>query len=78
MMPIGALIARYVKVFEVADPAWFYLHVSCQTTAYVIGLVGWGTGLQLGSQSPGIQYSSHRYIGITLFVFGTLQVLHGP
>lgn len=75
MMPIGALIARYVKVFEVADPAWFYLHVSCQTTAYVIGLVGWGTGLQLGSQSPGIQYSSHRYIGITLFVFGTLQVL---
>ncbi|WOH16299.1 hypothetical protein DCAR_0935850 [Daucus carota subsp. sativus] len=75
MMPIGALIARYVKVFEVADPAWFYLHVSCQTAAYLIGLVGWGTGLQLGNQSPGIQYSSHRYIGITLFVFGTLQVL---
>ncbi|KAL1832294.1 hypothetical protein ACET3Z_001945 [Daucus carota] len=75
MMPVGALIARYVKVFEVADPGWFYLHVSCQTTAYIIGLVGWGTGLRLGSESPGIQYSSHRYIGITLFVFGTLQVL---
>lgn len=75
MMPVGALIARYVKVFKVADPAWFYLHVSCQTTAYIIGLVGWGTGLKLGSESPGIQYSSHRYIGITLFVFGTFQVL---
>ena len=75
MMPVGAIIARYVKVFEVADPGWFYLHVSCQTTAYIIGLVGWGTGLRLGSESPGIQYSSHRYIGITLFVFGTLQVL---
>ncbi|KAL8099923.1 cytochrome b561 and DOMON domain-containing protein At5g47530-like [Apium graveolens] len=75
MMPVGAIIARYVKVFEVADPAWFYLHVSCQTTAYIIGLVGWGTGLKLGGDSPGIQYSSHRYIGITLFVFGTLQVL---
>uniref|UniRef100_A0A6N2K0S5 Cytochrome b561 domain-containing protein n=1 Tax=Salix viminalis TaxID=40686 RepID=A0A6N2K0S5_SALVM len=26
LMPIGALIARYLKVFKSADPAWFYLH----------------------------------------------------
>lgn len=75
MMPIGALIARYVKVFEAADPAWFYLHVSCQSLAYLIGVAGWGTGLQLGSESPSIQYTAHRCIGITLFVFGTLQVI---
>uniref|UniRef100_A0A5B7BXX4 Cytochrome b561 and DOMON domain-containing protein n=1 Tax=Davidia involucrata TaxID=16924 RepID=A0A5B7BXX4_DAVIN len=74
MMPLGAIIARYLKVFKSADPAWFYLHITCQTSAYIIGVAGWATGLQLGSESPGIQYSAHRTIGIVLFCLGTLQV----
>lgn len=74
LMPLGAIIARYMRVFKSADPAWFYLHVACQFSAYVIGVAGWGTGLKLGSQSPGIVYHSHRIIGITLFCFATLQV----
>ncbi|GFZ04124.1 auxin-responsive family protein [Actinidia rufa] len=41
MMPLGVVIARYVSVFESADPAWFYLHVTCQTSAYIVGVVGW-------------------------------------
>ncbi|CAN0897497.1 Cytochrome b561 and DOMON domain-containing protein At5g47530, partial [Linum grandiflorum] len=73
MMPIGAIIARYLKVFKSANPAWFYLHVACQLSAYIVGVAGWGTGLKLGSESAGIQYSKHRNIGITLFCFGTLQ-----
>ncbi|XP_073312896.1 cytochrome b561 and DOMON domain-containing protein At5g47530-like [Primulina huaijiensis] len=74
MLPVGAVIARYLKVFPTADPAWFYLHATCQTSAYIIGVAGWATGLRLGSQSPGVQYSSHRIIGIVLFCLGTLQV----
>ncbi|XP_021895208.1 cytochrome b561 and DOMON domain-containing protein At5g47530 [Carica papaya] len=74
MMPIGAIIARYLKVFKSADPAWFYLHVFCQSSAYVIGVSGWATGLKLGSESSGIQYNPHRAIGIILFCLGTLQV----
>ncbi|KAJ9180838.1 hypothetical protein P3X46_009036 [Hevea brasiliensis] len=74
LMPTGALIARYLKVFKSADPAWFYLHVSCQSIAYIIGVAGWGTGLKLGSQSSGVQYDAHRTIGIILFCLGTLQV----
>lgn len=74
LMPIGAMLARYVKVFKVADPAWFYMHVVCQFSAYVIGVSGFGTGLKLGSESPGFTQYRHRNIGITLFVFGTLQV----
>ncbi|KAJ9185119.1 hypothetical protein P3X46_004783 [Hevea brasiliensis] len=73
MMPIGALMARYLKVFKSADPAWFYLHVSCQSIAYVFGVAGWGTGLKLGSQSSGVQYDAHRTIGIILFCLGTIQ-----
>lgn len=73
MMPIGILFARYLKVFS--DPAWFYLHSIWQITAYVIGVAGWATGLQLGSESNGIQFTAHRIIGIVLFSLATLQVL---
>nr|GEY26815.1 cytochrome b561 and DOMON domain-containing protein At5g47530-like [Tanacetum cinerariifolium] len=75
MMPLGAITARYLRVFQSADPAWFYLHVTCQTSAYIIGVAGWATGIRLGSQSPGIQFTSHRVIGIILFCVATLQVI---
>ncbi|CAK9133340.1 unnamed protein product [Ilex paraguariensis] len=74
MMPVGAIIARYLKVFKSADPAWFYLHVACQSSAYVIGVAGWATGIKLGSDSPTFKYNTHRNIGIVLFCLGTLQV----
>ncbi|GFP99818.1 cytochrome b561 and DOMON domain-containing protein at5g47530 [Phtheirospermum japonicum] len=74
MMPVGAVFARYLKVFPSTDPAWFYLHATCQTTAYITGVIGWATGLRLGSESVGVQYTSHRFISIALFCLGTLQV----
>lgn len=74
LLPLGAIAARYLKVFKSADPAWFYIHVVCQCSAYIVGVSGWATGLKLGSDSPGIQYNPHRNIGITLFCLGTLQV----
>ncbi|XAR68165.1 hypothetical protein NMG60_11003201, partial [Bertholletia excelsa] len=73
MMPIGVTIARYLKVFKSADPAWFYLHVGCQSSAYIVGVAGWATGLELGGDS-GDDTDTHRNIGITLFCLGTLQV----
>lgn len=78
LMPVGAMVARYMKVFKSANPAWFYLHVSCQVSAYIVGVAGWGTGLKLGSDSPGVEQTTHRNIGITLFALGTLQVLTAP
>ncbi|KAF7840540.1 cytochrome b561 and DOMON domain-containing protein [Senna tora] len=74
LMPIGVIISRYMKVFKSADPAWFYLHLTCQCSAYVLGVAGWGTGLKLGSDSVGIEYTTHRTLGIILFCFATLQV----
>lgn len=74
LMPIGAMLARYLRMFESADPAWFYLHAFCQSAGYILGVSGWATGLKLGSDSAGIVYHSHRNIGITLFCFGTLQI----
>ncbi|KAG6489888.1 cytochrome b561 and DOMON domain-containing protein At5g47530-like [Zingiber officinale] len=74
LLPVGAIIARYVKVFKSADPAWFYLHVSCQCSAYIVGLSGWILGLQLGSDSKGITYHKHRNLGIAIFTLATVQV----
>ncbi|GAV65237.1 Cytochrom_B561 domain-containing protein/DUF568 domain-containing protein [Cephalotus follicularis] len=74
LLPVGAMLARYLKVFKSANPAWFYMHVACQTIAYIVGVAGWATGIKLGSESVGIQYNVHRTIGIILFCLGTVQV----
>lgn len=75
LFPFGAIVARYMRTFESADPAWFYLHVLCQVSAYAIGVAGWGIGLKLGSESEGIQFTDHRNIGIALFCLATVQVM---
>ena len=71
---MGVMAARYLKVFKAANPAWFYIHVTCQASAYSVGVAGWVTGLKLGSDSVGIKYDTHRNIGIALFALATLQV----
>ncbi|XP_024527920.1 cytochrome b561 and DOMON domain-containing protein At5g35735 [Selaginella moellendorffii] len=73
LLPLGAMFARYLRPFH--DSAWFCLHVPFQVNGYILGVIGWAIGLRLGSYSVGVVYHKHRNIGITLFVFGTLQVL---
>lgn len=74
LLPMGAIFARYLKTFQAADPAWFYLHVTCQLMGYAVGVSGWATGIQLGKESKGVTYTDHRNIGIAVFALGTLQV----
>nr|XP_025625377.1 cytochrome b561 and DOMON domain-containing protein At4g12980-like [Arachis hypogaea] len=74
LFPLGAVIARYMRTYPSADPAWFYLHAGCQVSAYAIGVAGWATGLKLGSESAGVVYSVHRNIGITLFCLSAIQM----
>ncbi|KAG9157739.1 hypothetical protein Leryth_017836 [Lithospermum erythrorhizon] len=74
LFPLGIILARYLRTFPSADPTWFYLHVGCQMSAYIIGVAGWGTGLKLGSESKGVTYMYHRCIGITLFCLATVQI----
>ncbi|KAI5012364.1 cytochrome b561 and DOMON domain-containing protein At4g12980-like [Hordeum vulgare subsp. vulgare] len=75
LLPLGVMLARYMRVFPSLDPAWFYLHVACQCSGYVIGAAGWVFGLTLGSPTKGaLQHHGHRNIGTVLFVLSTLQV----
>ncbi|KAA8515607.1 hypothetical protein F0562_018782 [Nyssa sinensis] len=75
MMPVGFMIARYMKAFQPDVPTWFYLHVSLQCSAFVIGIAGCVTGLVLGHMSPGVHHHDHMAIGTTVFCLGVLQVL---
>ncbi|PWA58770.1 auxin-responsive family protein [Artemisia annua] len=74
LFPMGIMIARYLRTWTSADPAWFYLHGFLQVSAYTTGVAGWATGLKLGSESKGVTYTGHRNIGIALFCLATLQV----
>ncbi|CAL5390155.1 unnamed protein product [Camellia sinensis] len=60
MMPIGLLVARYLKaVGSTANPLWFYLHIVVQLSAYIIGLARGATGFLLLSKSSGIHHPYH-------------------
>lgn len=74
LMPVGAMIARYLRMFESANPAWFYMHVFCQSSGYILGVSGWATGLKLLKHSRHIVRKLHGRIGIAMFCLATLQV----
>ncbi|XP_061342288.1 cytochrome b561 and DOMON domain-containing protein At3g25290-like [Gastrolobium bilobum] len=76
LLPIGVIIARYFRVFPVKwDPTWFYLHIGCQLTGFLIGTVGWAIGLSLGHASTYYTFHTHRAFGIIIFTFSTIQML---
>ncbi|XP_044982001.1 cytochrome b561 and DOMON domain-containing protein At4g12980-like [Hordeum vulgare subsp. vulgare] len=75
LLPIGGIVARYLKTFKSAEPAWLYLHIACQLMAYMMGLCGFPIGIDLGNLSKGITYLSHRNMGIVVLAIGTLQIV---
>ncbi|TKY47014.1 integral to membrane [Spatholobus suberectus] len=73
LMPIGVILARYLKVFDGLGPIWFHLHRSCQSLAFLIGIAGFGTGLYMGNHY-GVHHTPHRCVGITLMCLAFTQV----
>ncbi|KAK9747778.1 hypothetical protein RND81_02G014400 [Saponaria officinalis] len=70
LMPIGAIVARYFRQW---DPIWFYAHTVIQSVGFLLGLVGFILGLVLQGLTNA-QVKRHRNLGITIFIFGCLQV----
>ncbi|XP_057772660.1 cytochrome b561 and DOMON domain-containing protein At3g07570 [Salvia miltiorrhiza] len=71
MMPIGAMVARYMRKW---DPLWFYLHAVIQSTAFLLGLIGVICGFVLDDRLSA-NVSKHKALGIFILTFGCLQVL---
>ncbi|XP_006646559.3 cytochrome b561 and DOMON domain-containing protein At3g07570-like [Oryza brachyantha] len=70
LMPVGIALARY---FKKHDPFWFYAHISVQGVGFVLGVAGIVAGFKLSDDAPGAD--THKALGITILVFGCLQVL---
>ncbi|KAJ8504127.1 hypothetical protein OPV22_005013 [Ensete ventricosum] len=69
------LIKGAVSVSEISSSRNKNVHgVLNAIIGYGVGVGGWATGLSLGSKSKGIEYTTHRSIGMALFSLATLQV----
>lgn len=75
LLPVGAVIARYLRHIQSLGPTWFYAHAGIQLTGFFLGAVGFGIGIRLGDLSPGVVYSLHRKLGFAAFCLGALQTL---
>ncbi|GFP98727.1 cytochrome b561 and DOMON domain-containing protein at3g07570 [Phtheirospermum japonicum] len=71
LMPIGAMVARYMRKL---DPIWFYSHAIIQSLGFILGLIGIICGLVLENRLS-TSVNKHKGIGITILVFGCLQVI---
>lgn len=75
LLPVGVMAARYLRpICGANNPLWFYVHVSCQCTGYILGVAGWGLGMKLQSYNKGAIFYKHRNLGIAIFAFATFQV----
>ncbi|KAG0560887.1 hypothetical protein KC19_9G022100 [Ceratodon purpureus] len=75
LLPLGVMAARYLRPFSNGNPAWFYIHVTCQCTGYALGVIAWALGMRLHSLNQGLVPYKHRNLGISIFALATLQVL---
>ena len=75
LLPVGVMAARYLRpICGANNPLWFYVHVTCQCTGYILGVAGWGLGMKLQSYNKGAIFYKHRNLGIAIFAFATFQV----
>lgn len=77
LLPIGAITARYMKKFPVECDRWYISHVLCQSAGFVLGTIGWCTGVYLGKISKQqFGRNSHSVLGTIIFVLSTIQVIY--
>ncbi|KAL8088000.1 hypothetical protein AgCh_037949 [Apium graveolens] len=75
LLPVGVVVARYLRHFQSLGPAWFYFHAGVQLLAILLGTTGFAIGIRLGQMSSGTVYGLHRKLGISAFCLGSLQTL---
>ncbi|KAJ0977141.1 hypothetical protein J5N97_012615 [Dioscorea zingiberensis] len=71
LMPMGVMVARYLKGWE---PNWFYTHTCMQGIGFGLGVGAVIAGFGL-SKAGDHSVSSHKSLGISILVFGSLQVM---
>ncbi|PQQ12148.1 cytochrome b561 and DOMON domain-containing protein [Prunus yedoensis var. nudiflora] len=75
LLPIGAITARYFRKFPFKCSEWYSVHIKCQSGGYIVGTVGWCSGMFLGNSSKQQSNNTHRVLGMIIFTFATIQML---
>ncbi|XP_054818070.1 cytochrome b561 and DOMON domain-containing protein At5g47530-like [Prosopis cineraria] len=75
LMPMGAMMARYLKAFEVTRPRWFHVHRACQILAYLFGSAGFALGIYMSTNLSLSAFHLHASVGIAVFTISTVQIL---
>ncbi|XP_029129022.1 cytochrome b561 and DOMON domain-containing protein At4g12980-like [Cajanus cajan] len=75
LLPIGVIIARYLRNFPVLYDVWFKCHLVCQTLGYILGTMGWCMWLGLGNSSKHFVSKTQSILSIIAFTFINVQML---
>ncbi|WVY95159.1 hypothetical protein V8G54_034247 [Vigna mungo] len=73
MIPIGVMMGRHLKVFDGLGDNWFHLYQACQSLAFFIAIVGFGTGLHIGNHY-GVHHAPLRCVGIIQMCLASAQI----
>ncbi|XP_030970683.1 cytochrome b561 and DOMON domain-containing protein At5g35735-like [Quercus lobata] len=74
-LPIGVIIARYFKKIPMLSKEWYSFHIIFQSIGYILGTIGWVTGICLGNTSQQFANRTQRILSILVFTFLTVQML---
>ncbi|XP_047164303.1 cytochrome b561 and DOMON domain-containing protein At5g47530-like, partial [Vigna umbellata] len=61
------------NVFDFLGDTWFHLHLACQSLAFFIVIVGFGTGLYIGKHY-GVHHAPLQCVGIILMCLASAQI----
>ncbi|KAK7363774.1 hypothetical protein VNO77_05931 [Canavalia gladiata] len=73
LLPIGAMVARYLRKFPVVCDAWYKFHIVCQSQGYVLGTIGWF--MWIGMSSNHFVSKTQTTLNIIAFTFINVQML---
>ncbi|KAK1318077.1 hypothetical protein QJS10_CPB04g00327 [Acorus calamus] len=74
LLPFGAIVARGMKMFDLTNPAWFYLHDSSEIIGHVVGVAGGATNFRIRSKSKGV-VNTLKSVETVVFSLHIIQVL---
>ncbi|KAI5794332.1 hypothetical protein DFH27DRAFT_130337 [Peziza echinospora] len=73
LYPLGSIVIRFIAPY-LTKPMPLYLHAGIQFVSFILTLVGFILGLQVGDMHHVPESERHKILGIFVFVFLVIQI----